>query len=91
MTNFSKLKKLSKLGTPPSILEVQNNLELPEIFGNQQEYQDGRSRRKTGRTHQICTRVTSEFYQRLRMIAARDNLKIVEVFEKAVEKYEDNK
>lgn len=91
MVDFSKLTKNSKLGDPPSIEEVQNNLELPEIFENPRQAQDGRTLRKTERTHQISTRVTLEFYQRLRVIAARDRLKIVEVIEKAIEIYESSK
>lgn len=91
MADFSKLKNNSKLGTPPSIEEVQNNLELPEIFETHPPEQDGRSLRKTGRTHQMSTRITFEFYQQLRIIAARDRLKIVEVIEKAVEIYEASK
>lgn len=49
---------------------------------------DGRTLRKTGRTRQLATRVTPEFYQNLRMAAARDSLKMVEVLERALESYE---
>ncbi len=51
---------------------------------------DGRASRKTGRTHQLATRVTPEFYRSLRMAAARDGLKMVEVLESALERYEDS-
>ena len=51
--------------------------------------QDGRSLRKTGRTHPLATRVTPEFYQRFRQVAARDGLKIVELLEQALVAYED--
>ena len=67
--------------------EIKNNLVQPEIFDNQ----DGRSKKKTGRTHQLATRVTFEFYRRVRMIASRDNLKIVELLEKAIDVYESQK
>lgn len=91
MADFSRLKKISTLGSPPSIQDVQNNLRLPEIFENQDKEQDGRRLRKTGRTHQLSTRVTADFYRHLRVIAARDNLKIVELIEKAIDIYESSK
>jgi hypothetical protein len=49
---------------------------------------DGRSLRRTGRTLQLATRVSWEFDSKLRMIAQRDGLKIVEVLEKALDAYE---
>lgn len=44
---------------------------------------DGRSLRKTGRTLQLATRVSWDFDSKLRLIAQRDGLKIVEVLERA--------
>jgi hypothetical protein len=49
---------------------------------------DGRSLRRTGRTLQLATRVSWEFDDRLRRIAQRDGLKLVEVLELALEAYE---
>jgi hypothetical protein len=49
---------------------------------------DGRSLRKTGRTLQLATRVSWEFDEKLRRIAQRDGLKLVEVLERALEAYE---
>lgn len=49
---------------------------------------DGRSLRKTGRTVQFATRVSEEWDERLRHIAQRDGLKLVEVLERALEAYE---
>jgi hypothetical protein len=49
---------------------------------------DGRSLRKTGRTVQFATRVSEEWDERLRRIAQRDGLKLVEVLERALEAYE---
>ena len=49
---------------------------------------DGRTLRKTGRTQQLATRVTPEFYRRLRITAARDGLKMVEVLERALDRYD---
>jgi hypothetical protein len=49
---------------------------------------DGRSARRTGRTLQFATRVSPEFDQRLRDIAERDRLLLVEVLERALDAYE---
>ena len=49
---------------------------------------DGRSARRTGRTLQFATRVSPEFDQRLRDIAERERLLLVEVLERALDAYE---
>lgn len=49
---------------------------------------DGRSLRRTGRTLQLATRVSWEFDDKLRRIAQRDELKLVEVLERALEAHE---
>ena len=49
---------------------------------------DGRSARRTGRTMQFATRVSVEFDDRLRAIAQRDGLMLVEVLERALDAYE---
>jgi hypothetical protein len=49
---------------------------------------DGRSARRTGRTLQFATRVTPDFDERLRAIAKRDGLLLVEVLERALDAYE---
>jgi hypothetical protein len=49
---------------------------------------DARSARRTGRTLQFATRVSPEFDQRLREIAGRDRLLLVEVLERALDAYE---
>lgn len=51
---------------------------------------DGRSARRTNRTVQFATRVTPEFDERIRQIAQRDNLLLVEVMERALDSYEKN-
>ena len=84
MIKTDKLKKTNRLGAPPDNSVVKNNLLLDEQI-------DGRSLKKTGRTHQLSTRVTRDFYDRVRMIAARDRLKIVELLEVAIEEYEKNR
>jgi hypothetical protein len=84
MANFNSIKK-SKLGMPPSVADVKDNISQPEVAPS-----DGRNR-KTGRTYQLSTRVHPDFYFRLREIAARDRLKMVEVLEEAMELYEQKK
>jgi hypothetical protein len=49
---------------------------------------DGRSARRTGRTVQFATRVSAEFDDRLREIAQREGLLLVEVLELALDAYE---
>jgi hypothetical protein len=49
---------------------------------------DGRSLRRSGRTLQFATRVSPEFDAKLRRIAERDELLLVEVMEKALDLYE---
>lgn len=49
---------------------------------------DGRSARRTGRTLQFATRVSPDFDQRLRAIAAREGILLVEVLERALDAYE---
>ena len=102
MANLTKLKRRSTLGAPPSLEEASQNLKAPEIapVNTQPEqadgpraasYQgrlDGRTLRKTGRTLQLATRVSFEFDDRLRRIAQRDGLKLVEVLERGLEAYE---
>ena len=50
---------------------------------------DGRSLRRTGRTLQLATRVSWDFDDKLRRIAQRDGLKLVEVLERALDAYEE--
>jgi len=49
---------------------------------------DGRTMRRSGRTVQFATRVSPEFDGRIRQIAMRDGLLLVEVLERAVDAYE---
>lgn len=52
---------------------------------------DGRSMRKTNRTIPFATRVSAEFDQRFRDIAYQEDLKIVELLEKALQAYAEKK
>jgi len=49
---------------------------------------DKRSLRKTGRTEQFATRVSKEWLEKVKEIAGKENLKLVEVLEKMLEIYE---
>ena len=99
MADLSKLKRRNTLGDPPPLEEASQNLQAPEIVGDgpqpaalpREEHRriDGRSLRKTGRTLQLSTRVSWEFDDKLRRIAQRDGLKLVEVLERALEAYEE--
>jgi hypothetical protein len=60
----------------------------PTQVGQKTPARDGRSARRTGRTLQFATRVSPEFDQRLRDIAERDRLLLVEVLERALDAYE---
>jgi hypothetical protein len=79
--------------TPPSA-DV-TPLRKPQAAGKGQENAthghtrlDGRSLRKSGRTLQLATRVSWEFDDKLRHIAQRDGLKLVEVLERGLDAYE---
>lgn len=95
MGNFKDLKKRkSRLGMPPSPTKAGNNLEQPETapaVETETTTIDRRTLRKTGRTVQFATRVTMDFKNKVRQIAARDSLKIVELLEEAIFIYEKQK
>ena len=52
---------------------------------------DGRSMRRTNRIVQFATRVTPEFDRRMRAIAMEEGLLIVEVLERALDAYENQR
>ena len=91
MANVSKLQKSrpSTLGEPPTLEEASANLAQPEAApATQKGVMDGRTARRTNRTRQFATRVTPEWDERIRTIAQRDGLLLVEVLEKALDCYE---
>ena len=49
---------------------------------------DGRTMRRSGRTVQFATRVSPDFDERIRRIAMRDGMLLVEVLERALDVYE---
>jgi hypothetical protein len=85
MATFKK-----KLGAPPSMEEASPNLEAPEHAPTLPPHVriDGRSLRRSHRTIQFATRVSPEFDERIRAIAQRDGLLLVEVLERALDAYE---
>lgn len=63
----------------------------PVAFPERVNRMDGRTMRRTGRTIQFATRVSPEFDDRLRQIAMRDGILLVEVLERALDAYEGRK
>lgn len=90
MADFGSLRKKNRLGVPPQKGEIKNNLQLPETHDESQVLLDGRSKRRTGRTHQLATRVRFDFYKKVKQIALDEDITIAELLEKAVEKYQDS-
>src|SRR5665213_574076 len=104
MADLTKLKRKSTLGVPPLITEASGNLDAPEHAPpafipspaappqsapqGRAAGHDGRSARRTGRTLQFATRVSLEFDARLRAVAEREGLLLVEVLERALDAYE---
>jgi hypothetical protein len=91
MADASKFKARSRLGTPPAPEEASLNLRAPEAApAAQVPYvrRDARSMRRSHRTVAFATRVTPEFDTRIRDIAERDGLLLVEVLERALDAYE---
>jgi hypothetical protein len=102
MADLTKLKsRRNTLGAPPPAEEASANLQAPELAprptappttapraGQGAPVRDGRSMRRTGRTVQFATRVSPEFDERLRQIAEREGMLLVEVLEKALDAYE---
>jgi hypothetical protein len=99
MADLSKFKQARRsLGAPPSMEEASPNLSAPETAPLPSSLQgqaepilrrrDARALRRTNRTLPFATRVSPEFDNRLRDIAERDGLKLVELLERALDAYE---
>lgn len=96
MADFKGMKnRKNSLGTPPPPEEASDNLNAPEVAPAAAEEAkrtrpDLRSARKTNRTIPFATRVSPEFDEKIREIAGRDGLKLVEILEQALALYEIN-
>ena len=88
MADASKLRRKGTLGAPPRIEEASENLQAPETTAVVTGRIDARSLRRSGRTMQFATRVSPEFDARIRRIAQREGLLLVEILEKALDAYE---
>lgn len=100
MADLSRLKKRNTLGEPPTIEEASQNLSSPEVApvvtpplddkpgapGTARI--DGRSLRRTNRTVQFATKVTPEYDEKFRSIAAQDGLDFCVLLEKMLSAYE---
>ena len=105
VSKLKKLKgRRDELGAPPTLDEASTNLTAPEVApvapaarpaSPQPQAQpvkkvDGRSARKTNRTVQFATRVTPEWDARIRALAQREGVLLVEILEKALDHYEQS-
>lgn len=88
MADASRLKRKGTLGAPPPIEEASENLQAPEATPSISDRIDARTLRRSGRTMQFATRVSPEFDARIRRIAQREGLLLVEILEKALDAYE---
>lgn len=82
MVDVSKLK--NRRGNPPASSSVKDNLRQPETGA---VITDWRSLRASGRTAQLATRIKPEALARLRQLAARDEITMAEVIERALDLY----
>lgn len=88
MADVSGLRKVHRLGAPPTLSEASNNLSAPEVAPTTHARRDGRSLRRTHRVIPFATRVSPEFDSEIRRIAERDGVMLVEVLERALDAYE---
>ncbi len=95
MATFRKPPRRGELGDPPKIEEAGENLKAPETAPPKAftlpQKTDGRTLRKTGRTHPFATRITPKLHKRIKMIAARDEVKVAELLEHAIDAYENTR
>lgn len=63
----------------------------PSVAEAPRARRDGRTLRRTNRTIAFATRVSAEWDERIRDIAERDSLKLVEVLERALDAYENGR
>lgn len=104
ISKLKKLKgRRGELGVPPTLDEASLNLTAPEFapvgiaevnspplpqVQTMARKIDGRSFRRSKRTVQFATRVTPEWDTRIRTIAQREGVLLIDVLEKALDAYE---
>jgi hypothetical protein len=93
MADASKLKGMRGLGAPPERDEARADLVIPSARepGVQPAAVtriDARTLRRSGRTVHFATKVTPEFDNRLREIAAATGKMLTEILEEALRAYE---
>ena len=87
MADASKLKR--GLGTPPASDEARTDLAAePAAAGEPTHRIDARSLRRSGRTVHFATKVTPEFDNRVRQIAAETGKMLTEILEEALKALE---
>jgi hypothetical protein len=104
LADASKLKRLGappsvEEARTDLVTEPTNDIATPTVLARQvsdrepelDEYEriDGRSLRKTGRTVPFSTRVSDDLDRRIRRIAAKHRLKIVEIIEQGIDLLEE--
>ena len=88
MNDFAKLKtkkSKSRLGPPPQVEAVPNNLSEPETAPS--PVADGRAAKATGRTEQFATRITKDLKKWLKIEAAQREVSQAELLEKMKDAY----
>jgi hypothetical protein len=104
MADASKLKRMSGLGSPPEPDEARADLLLPPAPAASEptpvrdrrpdppavsmQRVDARTLRRSGRTVHFATKVTPEFDNRLRQIAADTGKMLTEILEEALAAWE---
>ena len=88
MNDFAKLKAKkpkSRLGPPPQVEAVPNNLQEPESAPS--PVVDGRAAKATGRTEQFATGITRELKKWLKVEAANKEISQAELLERMKSAY----
>ena len=88
MAKFTKPKRKKglRLPPPPPVEKAPNNLEQPE-HAPAPPAESKRPERVTGRTAQFATRVRADWLHNFKVYAANNDMKLVELLEKAFEAY----
>lgn len=73
---------------PAVAAKAQAPTPTPSAPASRKPRYDGRSARRTNRTVQFATRVTPDWDARIREIAQREGVLLVEILEKALDAYE---